>query len=377
MTDSNPSIVVVSDVLGQTGGAYRVTSLICRALAQQGADVACFATWVEPGWRCEEEPFTVIRPWVQHGYRWDIPNRVLAAQASYYIRRRQPIAVIVVGLTRICGHLLGSSVANRLLVWELTNADRGNKFVDAKAAQLIHRAFGIISPAESIDAQIRETYGYNGTIQRLPFWIEDEQLPYAEPPVTYSSDFLFLARRDNEKGLRELLHATAKLSVEYPDLRIRVGGPGDAQPFMQLANELGITGSVEFCTLPSRMDAMAALASTRYLVLPSYHEGYPLSLLEATQFSIPFIATDVGSIGEIFADCTACRMIPSQNITALYAAMKSCLSESAEDYASRRKSAHRRFHELSSETSVANTLRSIFLHASAHNTRIIQEVARP
>jgi glycosyltransferase involved in cell wall biosynthesis len=377
MTDNNPAVVVVSDVLGQAGGAYRVTSLLCRALAQQGANVVCFATWVEKGWKCEQEPFRVILPWIQRGYRWDVPNRVLAAQAVDYIRRTKPIAVIVIGLTRICGHLLDTSVANQLLVWELTNADQGNKFVDTKAARLIHRALGVLSPAESIDVRIRETYGYHGTIHRLPFWIEDERRPYAAPPATHRSDFLFLARRDNEKGLRELLQAAAKLSGEYPNLRIQVGGPGDAQPFTQLAKELGISDSVEFCSLPSRMDAMAALASTRYLVLPSYHEGYPLSLLEATQYSIPFIATEVGSIGEIFADCGACRMIPSRNIPALYDAMKSCLSESLEDYVSRRKAAHRKFHELSSATSVATTLRSTFLNASAHTTRVKQETANP
>ena len=377
MADSKPSIVVVSDVCGQGGGAYRVTTLVCRALAELGADVTCFATWVEPGGLQETEPFRIVRPWMQRGYRWDIPNRMLAVQAQSFIKRRQPKAVFVVGLTRVCGHLLAGSVASRLLVWELTNADKGNKFVDPKAAKLLHQSRGILSPAESIDAGIRQTYHYTGTIQRLPFWIEDEGLPYAEPPNRFRSDFHFLARREDDKGLRELIQATAMLVKEFPNLRIQVGGHGDAHPYSKLAKELAVADSIEFCSLPSRQDAMVALAATRYLVLPSYHEGYPLSLLEATQFSIPFIATDVGSIEEVFGDCSACRMIPSRDVTALYNVMKSCLSETDMDYAMRRKAANRRFNELSSKSSVDSRLRQIIDHISLSDGRSSQHQSAP
>lgn len=367
MADSKPSVVVVSDVCGQGGGAYRVTTLMCRALAELGADVTCFATWVEPGGLKETEPFTIVRPWIQRGYRWDIPNRILAVQAQSFIKRRQPKAVFVVGLTRVCGHLLAGSVANRLLVWELTNANKGNKFVDPKASKLIHRSRCILSPAQSIDAGIRQTYDYTGTIQRLPFWIEDEGLPYAEPPRQFRSDFLFLARREDDKGLRELIQASAMLVREFPNLRIEVGGPGDAQPYMKLADALGVADFINFRSLPSRQDAMATLAATRYLVLPSYHEGYPLSLLEAIQYSIPFIATDVGSIKEIFGDCSVCRIIPSHDITALYDAMRSCLSEREFHYFSRRKAAHQRFNELSSRSSINTRLRLIVQQETAND----------
>jgi len=377
MTDGKPSIVVVSDVCGQGGGAYRVTTLVCRALAALGADVTCFATWVEPGGLKKNEPFRIVRPWIQRGYRWDIPNRILAVQAQLFIKRSQPQAVLVVGLTRVCGHLLAGPVASRLLVWELTNADKSNKFVDPKAAKLIHRSRCILSPAASIDGGIRQTYDYTGSIQRLPFWIEDEALLYSQPPVKFNSDFLFLARREDDKGLRELIQATAMLLGEFPHVRIQVGGPGTALQYMKLANDLGVASSIEFCSLPSRQDAMKTLAATRYLVLPSYHEGYPLSLLEAAQLSIPFIATDVGSIVETFGDCNACRMIPSRDATALYHVMKSCLLETDMDYAMRRKAANRRFNELSSKLSVDSRLRQIVDHLSLSDVSSNQHQGKP
>lgn len=119
------------------------------------------------------------------------------------------------------------------------------------------------------------------------------------------------------------------------------------------------------------------LAATRYLVLPSWHEGYPLSLLEAIQYSIPFIATDVGSIKEIFGDCSVCRIIPSRDITALYAAMKSCLSESETHYVSRRKAAHQRFNELSSKSSIDSRLRLIVRQETANDVGWIRDDGKP
>jgi len=352
------SVIVVSDVYGQRGGAYRVTSLLCRALAEMDLKVTCFATWVDADSVTGDEDFEIVRPRFNHGYRWDIPNRILAWQARRAIEATNPTAVFVVGLTKICGHLLSSRVADQLLVWELTNANADNKFVDKAAANSLSRCHKVISPAATIDNEIRSTYSYTGEIARLPFWIEDETVPSdPPPPEEFEADFLFLARREDDKGLRELIRAAGTLSKELSNLRVLIAGPGDATPYQTLADECGASGSISFCSLPSRQDAMQTLSRCRFLVLPSYHEGYPLSLLEAAQYSIPIIATDVGSIREVFGDCKGCCIIAPRDVESLAKAMNSRFIMETSDYIAARRAVHQRFTELSSEAAVRDRLR--------------------
>ena len=329
-----------------------MTSLLCEMLASMDVQTTCFATWVDPNASVTGCEHDLVRPLIRRGYRFDLPNRVLARQASRFIRRWDPDAVFVVGLTNLCGYLLQSRIANRVYVWELTNADAGNKFVAPMAAKHIARSKAVLSPSNAIDHSIRSTYDYQGEIKRLPFWVEEDQDGYVQSPGSFVADFLFLARREDDKGLRELIQATAMLVAVHPHVRVLVGGPGDDTRYQRLARELGVEGNIIFRSLPSRADAMETLAASRYLVLPSYHEGYPLSLLEAAQKSVPFIATDVGSIRETFSPCKGCTIIPAKDARSLCDAMRMQLDVSTQDYEVSRHAVRNRFVELSSKMSV-------------------------
>jgi glycosyltransferase involved in cell wall biosynthesis len=319
--------------------------------------VTCFATWVEEDGLNRDEPFTILRPRIRRGYRWDWPHRSLAAQAAGYIRRHDPDAVFVVGVTRLCRFLLESHAADRLLVWELTDGE-GNKFVDEQACRLLGKCRAVLAPSETVERNLRKTYRYDGAISRLPFWIEDENLPYLPPPEMSLADFLFLGRREDEKGLRELIEATGIVSKEYPDISVCIGGFGETAPYRKQVADLQLERQVFFREYPKRSDAMGALAASRFLVLPSYHEGYPLVLLEAAQRSVPFLATSVGSVPEIFGGTPAAVIISPRDAKSLATEMRNRLVESPELYAERRKSAYGFFSALSSAPSVTSNIRS-------------------
>lgn len=353
------NVVVVSDVYGQRGGAYRVTSLLSKALADCGFSTTCFATWVDRDSLTGQENFTIVPPLVKRGYRWDLPNRLLAWQVQRYVHKHRPAAVIVIGLTKICGHLLKNRIASQLSVWELTDGQPGNKFVDGDAGRRLSRCGQVLSPAATIDAGIRTTYGYEGPIVRMPFWIEDECITSVPAPQEFVADFLFLARREDDKGLRELIQAASKLRSAFPLLRVLIAGPGADTPYRSLADKLCVNDCVAFVSLPSRADAMRTLAASRFLVLPSYHEGYPLSLLEAAQYGIPFVATDVGSIREVFGNCQGAWIIPPRDIDALASVMKSQLVMGHSEYSQARNSVHQRFLAISSGESVRQRLRQL------------------
>jgi glycosyltransferase involved in cell wall biosynthesis len=352
---------IISDMLGQKAGCYLATSLLCQELAGLGLRVTCFAQNVDFGGEPVPGTFEIVRPIVRRGCRWDWPGRCLARQARRQIRAQDPAYVIVMGTGPFARYLLGSGVASRLLIWELTNATPGNKFVDPEAGRSLNRCRAVLSPSVAIDRGIREAYGYTGPILRLPFWIEDGQTPphpqlsnRNSEPIT---DFIFLGRRDIEKGLHELVRATAQVAKEFPDVCVLVAGPGGAEPFAATARELGVTANIRFKFFRTRGEAMAALATSRCLVLPSYHEGYPLVLLEAIRVGVPVIATAVGSVPEVFIGSKAALIVPPKDVPSLAQAMRDILSQPPQHHEERRQAARELFRTLNSAEAIRMRLK--------------------
>jgi glycosyltransferase involved in cell wall biosynthesis len=394
---------VVTSLLGCRGGAYLAPLLLCRQLAEMGLRVTCFAQYQElvPG--PKPLPFDIIGPSVRHGCRWDLPGRVLAWQVARAIRRRRPDLVFVCGVTPLAGYLLNTRIATELLVWEFSNATPGNKFVDARARSRLGRARAVLSPSAAIDREIRKNYGYQGRLLRLPFWIEEDEKQKGESrkqepedrrqktevregegkqkaesrklkaresdlrspvsglrsPRSASADFIYLGRRDVEKGLHELVRATAEVAKSFPGVRVLITGSGSEEPFSALAAELGVTGNIRFQYYPSHADTLAALANSRCLVLPSYHEGYPLVLLEAAQLGVPFIATQVGSVAEVFDGTGAGLIVPPRDNKALADAMLALLQEPPGRYRERCAAAYEVFRRTSSKAAVENSLQRV------------------
>ena len=407
---------VVSDMLGQKAGCYLATSLLCRELTRLGLRVTCFAQNVDFGEEAIPGSFEIVRPWARRGCRWDWPGQSLSWQARRRIESQKPNYVIVMGAGPLSRYLLQSRVASRLLIWELTNATPGNKFVDSEASRLLKRSRAMLSPSAAIDRGIRETYGYTGPILRLPFWIEDgegsevrgrrsevrgqrsvvrgpwsvvrgQSSPAARArdngtagrqdcetsrsrvPVVSSScgpfmtDFIYLGRRDIEKGLHELVRAAAEVSKQFPGVQVMIAGQGSEEPFAATARELGVTDNIRFQFFRTRKDTMDAMANSRCLVLPSYHEGYPLVLLEAIRVSVPVIATTVGSVPEVFEGSEAALLVPPKDVSSLAGAMRTILSDSSQHYEQRRQAAAELFRKLNSAEAIRARLESLLRQA--------------
>lgn len=370
MNQAQPSgggkkIFIYGGLLGQGAGSYLASWLLCRELETMGYEVTCFAQTVEWGGNVPQFNFRIITPWVRHGCRWDWPGRCLTWQMRWMIREEKPDFVFCLGVIRQTRYLLQSEVASQLIVWEQTNANAGNKFVDAEAIRLLGRCRAVLSPSQAIDENIRRNYGYQGSILRLPFWIEDWQQPCPEIPAEFVADFIYLGRRDKEKGLRELVRATAKVAREFPRVRVLIAGPGSAESYATLARELGVQDNISFEFFQGRADMLAALATSRALVLPSYHEGYPLVTLEAAQMGVPIVATTVGSIPEVFGASGAAVLCPPRDERVLAEAMLTLLRESAPSYQARRQAAYRVFEKVSSHAAVANVIGQLFRALSA------------
>jgi glycosyltransferase involved in cell wall biosynthesis len=356
----NGYAIIISDVYGQMGGAYRVSSLLHAKLNEIGFRTKCFITHLEnsPDIRANSD---LRRPLIRRGHRWDIPNRVLALQILQSITRQTPALIISIGLTSLCGHVLryASVSKQNFWIWELTNAQPGNKFVNPNAIRQLGKCRGILSPATIIDQCIRSTYQYTGEIRRLPFWIEEGATRYTPPPQIFRSDFLFLSRRENDKGLEDLILAAAILKQQSPNFTLNIGGIGDKSPFEATVKQLDLATQVSFLDLPLRPQAMEALENSKFLVMPSHHEGFPISILESTQRSIPVITTRVGAIPQILGEGKAVLYHEPHNPKNLAETLLTALIENNTEYIKRRSDAFTSYQTQFSPERIRSSISSL------------------
>lgn len=114
-----------------------------------------------------------------------------------------------------------------------------------------------------------------------------------------SNTLLYLGRIARKKGVFDLLDVIAELRAEFDKLLLICAGEGDISAAKERAAQLGIENHVQFTGWidEDRKDQLINLATV--MVLPSYAEGLPMSVLEAMAAGLPVVATAVGGIPDV------------------------------------------------------------------------------
>ena len=96
----------------------------------------------------------------------------------------------------------------------------------------------------------------------------------------------------------------------------------------QLASELGIADRVEFVGQRDPAGVADILRQGRVFVLPSRHEGLPMSVIEAMVCGVPCVVSDVGDIREVAEDGLNAFVIDScDDVDAFAGAVSTLLSD--------------------------------------------------
>lgn len=107
-------------------------------------------------------------------------------------------------------------------------------------------------------------------------------------------NFTFMGELSLRKGVIDLLYAIAKTKSD--NIHLFVAGSGDLASLKDLTKKLEITDRVEFLGWVNKEKKLELLAKTDVVVLPSYAEGLPMSILEAMSLGLPVITTPVGAV---------------------------------------------------------------------------------
>ncbi|MHB1109273.1 MAG: glycosyltransferase family 4 protein [Devosia sp.] len=131
---------------------------------------------------------------------------------------------------------------------------------------------------------------------------------------------LFLGRIGDRKGVPQLGDALARM-LPIPNWRATIAGDGALELARQRAVELGLADRV---ALPGWVDAEAVaalIADADIMVLPSFEENLPMSIIEGMASGLAIVATPVGAVEDIVVDSETGLLVPPGDVDALAAAL--------------------------------------------------------
>ena len=135
--------------------------------------------------------------------------------------------------------------------------------------------------------------------------------------------FLLVARLLGDKGVREYAAAARLLKARMPEVRCQLLGPldpGNRTAISQAELEGWIAEDV-IDYLGELDDVRPAVARATVIVLPSYREGLPRTLLEGAAMGKPLIATDVPGCRQIVKEGVNGTLCAARDADSLASAM--------------------------------------------------------
>ncbi|WP_221888086.1 glycosyltransferase family 4 protein [Geodermatophilus aquaeductus] len=140
---------------------------------------------------------------------------------------------------------------------------------------------------------------------------------------------VFLGQIGDLKGTFDLL--TAWGALRWPagsgHPRLTIAGNGEVDRARAVRRTLPNASSVEVLDWLDPADVGALLDSAHVLVLPSTHEGQPMSVLEAMAHGLCIVASDVGGVPDLVEDGTTAVLLPPRDPVRLAATLERVVAD--------------------------------------------------
>jgi glycosyltransferase involved in cell wall biosynthesis len=137
----------------------------------------------------------------------------------------------------------------------------------------------------------------------------------------------YMGRITSIKGINELAGAWRMLRESNPQLHLLLGGRFDArEPVSPETLEI-ITTDPRIHLAGFVNETAPCYAAMDLLVLPSYHEGFPVVLLEASAMELPIVATSIPGNVDAVADKISGRLVRAQDVSALRDAIQTYIDD--------------------------------------------------
>lgn len=321
--------------LPHIGGAIYDTHALARGLMRKGHDVT--VATCNTGHYPKDEIIDGVRiirlsSWKLLNGQYPVPK---LSGTLYRLLFRD--ADVVSTQTRFFVTSFIGMVTARLQGAPLVHTERGamHSVVQNKLVDRVSRAYDhIIGASISRDSDAcvgvsEETCGFlrhlGGVIPvRIPLGVHEMFFDYVRKPG-HSKRIVYVGRLIHAKGVQDLLTAFKQVKSRMPDASLVIIGDGDYRSVLEkiAGQDVRFTGSL------SQDSVAAELASADVFVHPSYSEGMPSAVAEASAVGLPVIASDVGGTRELVEDGITGYLVKHGNTQAIADRILELFSDSA------------------------------------------------
>lgn len=198
------------------------------------------------------------------------------------------------------GHLLGYKIVFHMHGGEL------RKHVTAKGTEYYMKCFRkchhVVFLTDAWTKYAQDVLGCTNAVTLMnivPTPAMAKQPRADEAPVS----LVYLGYIYKEKGIFDLLDVVAVNRDRWRGkLTLTIGGQWNEDRVLNFIKDNDLGEIVRFVGWVSGDAKAKILSTTDILILPSYYEGLPISVLEAMSYAMPVITTPVGGIPEVVTD---------------------------------------------------------------------------
>lgn len=171
----------------------------------------------------------------------------------------------------------------------------GKRIVD----RLFHQADLVLALSEHWKRELESRFHID-TIRILHNGVDLASLQTAVTDVGEHPDsFLMLGRMGGRKGTYDLVDAVEVAARENPRLKVCIAGDGETETVRALVAKKGLGQNITVLGWIDKEEKLERLRNASTVVLPSYYEGLPLSILEGMAAGKAILSTTVGAIPEV------------------------------------------------------------------------------
>jgi glycosyltransferase involved in cell wall biosynthesis len=196
---------------------------------------------------------------------------------------------------------------------------------------ILHLADAVFSSSRCSAEWCAKEYGLR--LEEIPVIHTGVDTNFFTPAPDKSSrpTVVFAGKLARNKGVHDLVEACARLLREFPALRLRLIGRGEARVVDELyaiASQWNAPSLLEFAGFVDRSALPGELSAAHVFAAPSKYEGGPgFVYLEAMACGIPVLACEGSGAAEIIAQGENGLLVPPDDIDALAGAIRSLLAD--------------------------------------------------
>lgn len=253
--------------------------------------------------------------WLNHQQRFD----VVSAQDPIFCGL---LAYLTAKLTRIKWHL--QIHGDFFSPWWLQES-RANKFKYWLMVYLVKRAPSLRVASQRLKNSLIKIGVHSEIIQVAPV-VEKETTVEMVNLEKRTNDLLFVGRFSPEKNLPLLFRSFAEVIKSHPETKLFLIGTGEESALIEkLIGELNLIDQVIIKSWSDNLTNIYSQAGI--LVLPSFYEGWGRAVVEAINFGLAIVMTDVGLAGEFIVNNHNGLVVEVNNQAALTAAINKLLAD--------------------------------------------------